>query len=243
MRRVLLIDDEPGACDIMRMLLAEHPGVRVVGEAGTIVAARILLQAGGYDVVFLDIQLRGGSGFDLVPDVRPEARTIFVTAYDEHALRAFEVNALDYLVKPVAPERLAASLARLGAAPRPESATSPRLTVDDRVLLKLGAGNERFVRVGDIRCIASEENYSEVFVGMAGERLLVRRTMLAWEQILPAEKFVRVHRQTIVNADWVQGIARETEAVFLLRLGGLAKPVSASYRYVPALRERLASRT
>src|SRR5688572_22135523 len=110
--RALLIDDEPPARIVLRTLLAPHP-VEIVGEAGTLRAARELLARHDYTLVFLDIQLRGGTGFDLVPAVRPGAEIVFVTAHDEHALRAFEVNALDYLLKPIKPERLAASITRL----------------------------------------------------------------------------------------------------------------------------------
>jgi len=238
MTRALLIDDEPAGRDALRALLAAHPAVSIAGEAGTLAEARALLAAGRYDLVFLDIQLRGGTGFDLVPCVRIGARVIFVTAYDRHALRAFEVNALDYLLKPVAPERLRTALARLAqpAAPAPESPMT--LEDEDRVLLKLGAGSERFVRLGEIRCIASNENYTEVTVA-AGERLLVRRTLQSWEDRLPPAQFVRVHRQTIVNVSHARGLARVTESVYHLALDGIPAPVHVSHRYLPALRERL----
>lgn len=248
MIRTLLIDDEPNARDALRTLLAPHRGLEIAGEAGTLTDARMQLARSGYDLVLLDIQLRGGSGFDLVPLVRPGARIIFVTAHDEHALRAFAVNALDYLLKPVDPERLAAALARLDrsapaatCAPQPSPPNSPLapLAPDDRVHLKLGAGTERFVRVGDIRCITSAENYSAVHVGTPPERLLVRRTLQSWEERLPSTHFVRVHRQTIVNAAHVLGLNRLTEDVYQLSLAGLPEPVIASQRYIPALRERL----
>lgn len=241
MLRALLIDDEPPACDILRALLGELPDVTIAGEAGTLALARTALARDDYDLVFLDIQLRGGTGFDLVPLVRPGARIIFVTAYDQHALRAFEVNALDYLLKPIAPDRLAAALARLPTAFSPPPAAVAPLTADDRVHLKLGAGTERFVRVGDIRCISSEENYSAVHVGAPPERLLVRRTLQSWEDQLPRTHFVRVHRQTLVNATHVLGLNRLTEDVYQLNLAGLSEPITASQRYIPALRERLGS--
>src|SRR4051812_48452693 len=101
MPNALIIDDEPPARTVLRALLAAHAGTTIIGEAGTMRAARELLEEADYSLVFLDIQLRGGSGFDLVPLVRAGAAVIFVTAHDEHALRAFEVNAIDYLLKPV----------------------------------------------------------------------------------------------------------------------------------------------
>jgi len=247
MLRALLIDDEPLACDILRALLAEHTAFAVVGEAGTVDEAVARLAVGDYDLVFLDIQLRGGNGFDLVPHVRVGARIIFVTAYDAYALRAFEVNALDYLLKPIAPERLTRALGRLDALPgaEPEPAAAPAsialLTADDRLLLKLGAGNERFVRLADIRLIASCENYSEITLG-DGAHFLVRKTMKAWEDQLPPGRFVRVHRTAIINLDHVVQLERETNSVSLLHLAGVDRPITVSHRYLEDLRESIASR-
>jgi len=113
MRRALLIHYEISARRDLRALLGAHPEVTIVGEAALIEEALALLRRDDYDLVFLDIQLIGGTGFDLVPDVRPAARIIFVTAFDQFALRAFEVNALDYLRKPLRVARLAEALRRL----------------------------------------------------------------------------------------------------------------------------------
>lgn len=236
MIRALLIDDEPPGRDALRALLAAHPGFVVTAEAGTLASAREALARDDYDLVFLDIQLRGGTGFDLVPHVRAGAKIIFVTAFDAHALRAFEVNALDYLLKPVAPQRLAHALARLEHSPAP---SAPPFSSDDRVLLRLGSGHERFVLLTDIRLIVSCENYSEVTVG-GGEHFLVRKTMKAWETSLPPSHFLRVHRTAIVNVAHITRIDRVTEATSRLYFTGLSEPVAASYRYLPALREKLA---
>jgi len=256
MTRALLIDDEPPACDILRTLLADHPAITIVAEAGTLQSACTALARDDYDLVFLDIQLRGGTGFDLVPHVRPGARIVFVTAYDQHALRAFQVNALDYLLKPVDPARLAESLRRIaapsaagaalpGRPPPPLAPTDrppPPLAPTDRVLVKLGAGTERFIPLADIRTIGSAENYSELLVGPDGERLFVRKTMKSWEELLPAAQFVRVHRRTIVNIAHVRDLERMSEATVHLRVDGLAEPVPASYRYLSDLRRALALR-
>ena len=235
MIRALLIDDEPPACDILRTLLADHPHITVSGEAGTLASARTRLARDDYDLVFLDIQLRGGTGFDLVPHVRPEARIIFITAYDVHAVRAFEVNALDYLLKPVSPDRLSRSLARLTPLAEP---ALPVFAPDDRLLLKLGAGNERFVRLADIRLVTSCENYTGVSLG-GGECLLVRKTMKSWEDLLPPAQFARVHRTTLVNLAHAGRLERETDSTSLLYLDGVDEPVTVSYRHLPDLREKL----
>jgi two-component system, LytTR family, response regulator len=235
MLRAILIDDEPPARDILRALLAAHPDVVVMAEAGTLASAREALARDDYDLVFLDIQLRGGTGFDLVPHVRTGAKIIFVTAFDSHALRAFEVNALDYLLKPVAPQRLARALARLTQSPEPSALP---LTPDDRVLLKLGSGQERFVLLTDIRLLASCENYSEVTLS-GSEHFLVRKTMKAWETALPSSHFLRVHRTAIVNVSHITRIERVTESTSRVHLDGVADPVTVSYRYLPTLREAL----
>lgn len=245
MLRALLIEDEAPAREDLRRLLAAHPEVVIVGEAGSVASARARLAANDYDLVFLDIQLVGGSGFDLVPCVHPAARIVFVTACDQHALRAFEVNALDYLMKPVAAARLAASLARVastpaGASPSAvESRPTTCLTLDDRILLKLGAGTDRFVTLADIRCISSCLNYTELSVGPGGEYLIVRKTMKEWQSLLPRAHFFRVHRRTIVNLTHVLRIERATESTSHVQLDGVAKPVVASYRSLAGLRAAL----
>ena len=120
-RHVVIVDDERLARRELRTLLEEAHAdqVHVVGEAGTVAEAARLAHTTDADVVFLDIQLAGETGMDLLPLLGADVDVVFVTAYDEHALRAFEVNALDYLLKPVAPERLAVTVSRLAAAQPP----------------------------------------------------------------------------------------------------------------------------
>lgn len=235
-RRALLIDDEPLARLELRRLLAAHPEVTVVGEAGSLADARALTAAGGYDLVFLDVQLRGGSGFDLLDSLAPEAQVVFVTAYDRYAVRAFEVNALDYLLKPVRPARLAACLARDSATDAAPPASAPPLATGDRVFIKSGQ-SRRFVPVADIAAIRSCENYTEVFLA-DGERLLVLRSLKAWESLLPAEAFVRIHRQTLVNLAHVRRIARVGDDEVRFELGPALPSFAASRRQIADLRQR-----
>lgn len=237
-QRTLLIDDEAAARDDLRRLLAVHPTVTIVGEAGRLTEAQPLLAKGDYDLVLLDIQLRGGSGFDLVPLVRPGARVIFVTAHDQYALRAFTVNALDYLLKPVEPARLAEALRRVAAAP-PEPSTAA-LRTDDVVQVKTGPGAARFVRVADILLVTSQDNYSEVRLAN-GEHFLVRQTLASWEERLPAAQFLRVHRQAIVSLPRVEGFTHADEETTLLRLTGLPEPVRARRQHLPEMQTRLAN--
>lgn len=245
-RRALLIDDEPLARMELKRLLAAHPHVAVAGEAGTVADARERLGRGDYDLVFLDVQLRGGSGFDLLDSVQPEAQVVFVTAYDRFALRAFEVNALDYLLKPVAAPRLAATLQRLGdnrGQPVAESApvaaangTEQRLTTEDRVFVKTGTAT-RFVPVASICAVRSAENYTELLLA-GGETLLVLRTLKSWENTLPEVVFVRIHRQALVNLSRVKKIERRGEDDVLFHLDAPGAPLPASRRQVAELKHR-----
>lgn len=244
-RRALLIDDEPLARMELRRLLAAHPHVEIAGEAGTVADARERLGRGDYDLVFLDVQLRGGSGFDLLDSIRPEAQVVFVTAYDRFALRAFEVNALDYLLKPVAAPRLAATLQRLGDQPAQAVAGAPavaatvadqRLTVEDRVFVRTGTAT-RFVPVSSICAVRSAENYTELVLA-GGETVLVLRTLKSWEGTLPEALFVRIHRQALVNLARVKKIERRGEDDVLFHLDAPGAPLPASRRQVSELKHR-----
>ena len=236
MPRALIIDDEPPARTVLRLLLSAHPGVEIAGEAGTLRAARELLARPDYDIVFLDIQLRGGTGFDLVSEVRAGAAIVFVTAHDEHALRAFEVNALDYLLKPIKPERLAVSLHRVAAAPVAAPAALPpaRLRADDTLYVRTDDG-ARFLPLAAIGAIHSCENYCELHLADGG-KLLVRHTLKAWEDTLPAPPFARAHRQAIVNLTHLVRIEDDGADAPLLHLRGGRAPVRASRREWAELR-------
>jgi two-component system LytT family response regulator len=248
MLNAVMIDDEPLAREELRRLLEPHPEIAIVGEAATLPAARQLLGRDDYQVVFLDIQLSGGTGFDLVPDVRAGARIVFVTAYDRFALRAFEVNALDYLLKPVRPDRLAAAVQRL-LAPAPEAAAPDTSTVepapaalrpDDCVYLKTDT-KARMIPLVQISAIFSNENYSDVQL-RTGERFLARRTMKAWEDSLPATHFMRVHRQALVNLACIERQRRDTRETAELHVLGAREPVPVSRSYLGDLETRLANR-
>ncbi len=243
MLRALLIDDEATARADLRSKLAEHPEVTIIAEAATLVSARALLARPDYDLVLLDIQLVGGNSFDLVPDVRAGARIIFVTAYDSYALRAFEINALDYLLKPVVPARLADALRRFGPAPagsegaEAELPTGPALRIDDTIYLRAGL-KARFVPVGDISAIAARDNYSEVQLA-DGARVFLRKSLKAWEDTLPGTHFMRVHRTQIVNLAHVTRYQRDGDEHTLLFVAGATEPIAASrYRWTE-LRTRL----
>ncbi|WP_438479794.1 LytR/AlgR family response regulator transcription factor [Oleiharenicola lentus] len=257
MLRALLIEDETALRADLRAKLGRHAAeITVVGEAATIRAARALLAAPDYDVVFLDVQLVGGNSFDLVPEVKPGARIVFVTAYEAYAVRAFEINALDYLLKPVTSARLAVALQRVASAPpfypaadstppvaRPgseeEALAGPALRIEDTVYLRTGL-HARFVPVARISLIVSRENYSEVHLA-DGTRVFLRKSLKAWEDTLPATHFMRVHRTQIVNLARVKSYQRDGDEHTVLLVDGVAEPVPASRYRWSELRERLAA--
>ena len=233
--RTLIIEDNAAARAGLRERLKAHPEIAVVGEAGTVGRARTLFALNDYDLVFLDVRLRGGLGFDLVPHASPQARIIFVTAFDEYALRAFEVNALDYLLKPVTSERLAQALARIApAAPAPRGV---RLQSDDLAHLKTDTGSH-FVPVRSITVILAELNYTLVHLE-SGMRHLVRRPLQSWEEQLDAGSFVRVSRQALVNLGHVTRLEYDGLKCGLLHLAGRRDPVRVSRRHWPLVRARL----
>jgi len=242
MLRALLIDDEPAARDDLREMLAAHADVSIVGEAGLLPAARALLARDDYTLVFLDVQLRGGTGFDLAPHVREGAAIVFVTGFERFAVRAFEVNALDYLVKPVTAERLATTLRRLSAVaasarPSEEVPAPGAFAPDDRVFLKNERG-ARLVPVTDLSAIISRENYTDALLA-DGARFFMRRTLKAWEESLPADLFLRVHRTTLVNLRHIERISEPDGETPQLHLRGVTDPVACSHRLSPELRRRL----
>ena len=173
------------------------------------------------------MQLIGGTGFDLGPDIAPGKHTIFVSAYDHFALRAFEVNALDYLLKPIRTARLAETVRRIRL-PAPVESPEPTdlFRPDDIVQTKTGPGTARFVRISELVAITSQDNYSQLTL-VLDERLFVRQTLSSWEARLPPAHFMRVHRTQIVNLARVTRYERDGDEHTLLHLVGASEPVPA----------------
>jgi two-component system LytT family response regulator len=208
----LIIDDERLARAELRRLLEKHPEVEIVGEARD--AEDALAQIGRLEpeLLFLDIQMPGDNGFELLEKLDRVPLVIFTTAYDEYALKAFEVNALDYLLKPVAPERLAAALAKIGGVkPRPS------VSGDQQIFVKDG---ERcwFVALRDIVLLESEGNYTRLYFG--GHRPLVLRSLNYLEDRLDAAIFFRASRKHILNLKFIEAIDAWANGGFLVRLKG-----------------------
>jgi two-component system LytT family response regulator len=225
--KALIVDDERIARQELRRLLLAHPEIEIAAEAQNGEQALELIPKLAPDVIFLDIQMPEMTGFEVLAKLDDVPQIIFTTAYDEYAIRAFEVSALDYLLKPIAPARLAAAVAKL----RPRK-IPPRL---EQVFVRDG---ERcwLVRVADIYLLESEGNYTRVC--FKGERPLISRSLATLEARLDPAIFFRTSRAKIVNLKWVEKV--ETGAAgnleITLRSG---ETVAASRRQSAALREAL----
>lgn len=232
----LIVDDERLARRELRALLAVHPEVQVVGEAASVDEAARHLAREQPDVVFLDIQMPGGSGFELFARVPVAARVVFVTAHDAHALRAFDLNALDYLLKPVSPARLAESIVRLQNRAVASPVAARRFDFGDFLFLPID-GRSRFIRVSQVVSVAAAGDATEVSTadGIAGR---VPRSLKAWEERLPAKQFVRIHREAIVNLQFVERIEEWSHDAFQVYLKGRPSPLTLSRRYASRLKAR-----
>jgi two-component system LytT family response regulator len=225
--RILVVDDEPAARNGIRQLLRHDPDVRVVGEARNGREAVQALEKDGVDLVFLDVQMPELDGFGVVSTIgaRNMPAVVFVTAYDRHALRAFEVHALDYLLKPFTDERFHEALeharvqirqGRLGELSRKlaallsesDSLGPPPATAALKRLAIRGDGRVTLLPVRDIDWIEAEKDYLRVHVGKNVH--VIRETMKNLEGQLDPARFVRIHRSTIVNLERI----KELHAMF-----------------------------
>ncbi len=234
--RILIVDDERLARLELRSMLGEFADAEVVADTGSISGALMALRKHEIDVIFLDIQLHGETGFDLFDRTRVVPHVVFVTAYDSHAIRAFEVNALDYLLKPVPPERLARAMTRIQAGIPAQKDTANKLAYSDRIYLDLG-GKPTFVPLQQIELIRAAGDYTQV-VTCDGRTGLVLKTLQEWNTRLPANHFVRIHRSTIVNLNFIQDIQRRKNRTCHIYMKNQTQPLVNSRRFAKRLKER-----
>lgn len=180
-------------------MLAGFPWIEIVGEAGNVDEAARKVEALSPGLLFLDIQMPGGSGFDLLTRLDYLPQVIFTTAHDEHAVRAFEVNALDYVLKPIDPERLAAAIARVKAAP---TVAAPDAILE-QIFVKDGP-RCWFVPLSEVSLLTSEGNYVRLLWG--NRRPLLGRALIGLEQRLDPKRFFRANRRQILNLDFIESV-------------------------------------
>ncbi len=238
---ILIVDDERLARNELRRLLSAIPGIQILGEATDADQARKLVGTLKPDVLFLDVQMPGESGIDLLGSLEaPVPDTIFTTAYDEFAVKAFDLNAIDYLLKPIEPSRLALAVEKvrqkLGQRGRVPAASpvAGKLSPEDRVFVREG-DNCWFVRMKEIRLLENEGSYTRVHFEGGQPRLF--RSLSAMEERLDPKSFFRANRNQVINLDWVEKIEPWFSGGLLVYLKGGSK-VELSRRQAQEFRER-----
>jgi len=220
--RVYLVDDEPLAIERLSRLLGAHPGITIAGSTTDPAAAVEFLSQNAVDAVFLDIQMPGMNGFELLSRLSEQPLVIFTTAYDQYALQAFEVNSIDYLLKPVEPEHLARALQkaeRLRAGAKPEwmrhpdlpsllkelaaAVRGPQSDYPERVASRVGE-KVSFIELSAVTHFFARDKLTYAAVG--GRNHCVDETITELERRLDPRKFVRIHRSVLLNLHWVQEV-------------------------------------
>ena len=238
--KAIIIDDERLARNELKKLLQSHSEIEVIDEAANVDEGIEKIELLHPDLIFLDIQMPGKNGFELLAEVEKAPRVIFTTAYDEYAIKAFEVNALDYLLKPIEPKRLGEALNKLQAEmmkDNPALAANNRgpLTELDQVFVKDG---ERcwFVKLGEIRLFESVGNYAKVYFGT--HKPLILKSLNALEERLDDRMFFRANRKHIINLRWIEKIEPYFNGGLLVDLKGGEK-VEVSRRQTVKFKEMM----
>jgi two-component system LytT family response regulator len=236
--KAIIIDDEKLAREDLKAVLKEFSEIEIIGEAGSANEAGKLIEVLNPELIFLDIQMPGKSGFDLLAETQVDAKIIFVTAYDEYAIKAFEVSAQDYLLKPVNKDRLALAIEHLQTGSDEEAAQFKKLDFDDNIFLMVN-NSYQFLKVSSIITITSAGNYSEIHT-QSKLKGLVLKSMREWESRLPSNQFVRIHRNAIVNLEYMDHIEEWFNYSYQVYLRGLERPLMMSRRFASKLKEKMA---
>lgn len=292
----VVVDDDVNSRKLLNILLKKFPEINVVGEAANISKALDIIKELKPDSIFLDVKLGTGSGFDLMNKISAESTVIFISASEDYALRAFEVNALDYLKKPIDFDRLSITISRLLSKiqdkdlpfdknnSKDKSAATSSVTeiqrgynhgkielskvlnnhlinedddiedeedsleleeghtnkkaleYDDRLFITVD-GISRFVKICTIQCITAEKDYTYLYLeGL--KKVLVLKPMVEWEERLPSKYFVRIHRSTIVNLEYVNKVEKWFNSSYHVFVQNISEPFQMSRRYASKLKER-----
>lgn len=217
--KALIVDDERLARKELMKLLEEHPSIEIVGEAMNADEAEKMMEELNPDLLFLDIQMPGRTGFQLLESLDSAPLVVFTTAYDEFALKAFEVSALDYLLKPIQPDRLAEAVHKILDKERQREGRSrdAKLGLNDQVFVKDG---ERcwFVGLSQIRMFESDGNYIKVY--FENNKPMIHKSLNALDEKLDERAFFRASRKHIVNLSWVESIEPWFNGGLMVKLKG-----------------------
>jgi len=237
--KTIIIDDERLARNELKKLLNDFKDIEIIEEAANVDDGIMKIETLNPDLIFLDIQMPGKTGFDLLAEVEKAPKVIFTTAYDEYAIKAFEVNALDYLMKPIEPKRLSDAIQKLLHEIQKEKQDSQHLrgtlTIEDQVFVKDG---ERcwFVKLNEIRLFESVGNYAKVFFGT--NKPLILKSLNNLEERLDNKTFFRANRKHIINLRWIEKIEPYFNGGLLVELKGGEK-VEISRRQTVKFKEMM----
>ena len=220
MLRVVLCDDERLALQRLRQLLAPHPNFQIVGEANTKAAAIKLIRKERPDALFLDVQMPGATGFDLLKALHPPPKTVMVTAYAKYALQAFDLEAIDYLIKPVTPQRFAQALHRLVTACTKKTVISKTpYSLQDRICLRT-PHHSMVVPIDSIPLLQADGDFTRIHIPNSAP-LMICQPLGSYEKILPFPPFARIDRSHIINLNHITRVERKSRDEANLVLEGV----------------------
>lgn len=245
MPTALLVDDEPSASARLGDLLAAYGEIEVLGAVRSVEQAAAFIEGRVPDIVFLDVEMPGGSGLSLLEKLPAETEVCFVTAYSKYAVSAYDFGAVDYLVKPVDLDRLEVAVTRIlrafgskTAAPALESSDSPAKSLAATFVIPLRDGGAKTViRCDDILWIEGMGNYSRICVAGAGASMLVRRSLAQWEKDLPEKDFPRLGRSQLVRPERLALVTWQSRSETVLTFTGSTETLTIGRAAAARLRE------
>jgi two-component system LytT family response regulator len=233
--KAIIVDEERLSRVNLRRLLEPFPEIEIAGEASSCAGALELINLHSPQLIFLDIQLHGETGFDLLELIDNSIKIIFVTAYDEHAIRAFEMNAVDYLSKPVNPDRLKVSIERVINMEKTQKSAAKIYEYSDSIFVRLNNYSSRFIKISSITFIEPVGNYSKIGT-IEGKHCLVLKTLKQWQEELPDNNFVRIHRSSIVNKEHIDHIEKDLKTHHRSYMRNIPELFEVSRRYAKKLK-------
>jgi two-component system, LytTR family, response regulator len=212
---VMIIDDERASREELKKALSHYNDFVLIGEAENADDAKALIEIKQPDLIFLDIQMPEKSGFDLLASLNSVPYVVFVTAYNEYAVQAFEVNALDYLVKPFRHERFEKAISKIKTTIHTKTLQNDSIASDRKIFIKDGE-HCFFIPVNDIYLIESLENYTRLY--FQNKKALQRRSLNQWEELLDSEVFFRINRTELVNIFYIEAVDKKDSSKLKIKL-------------------------
>jgi two-component system LytT family response regulator len=235
MKSVVIVDDEKLAIEELKYLLKDYDQIKIAGEAQTPESAIDLINTLQPDLIFLDVQLRNTTAFDILEQFKTNAHIIFATAHDEFAIRAFEVNALDYLLKPIHPNRLQIAINRFMKNQPAVKPSIKKYSYHDKIVINVQNGYQ-IIHVKDIKAITADGDYSYIITGKNKKNILIK-SLKDWEAILPSENFIRIHRSCIINMAYIQRLEKWFSNTCRVFLEDIEDPFMMSQRYTVSFKK------